>query len=142
MDELVETPGSPVPHVTKSRPPWAYSVLGILLVAVIVGGYWVKTRPVPGVPGSASSGNIETVMNAGLDALYKRNDPDRAAIEFRKVLVHNSTHYGATYQLAVALDRGGKRAEARPLWEKVVTMAEGFKDQPTLNTARTRLAQK
>ena len=81
-------------------------------------------------------------MKAGLDALYTRNDPAAAALEFRKVLAQNPTHYGATYQLATALDRAGRRAEARPLWEKVVTLAEGYQDQATLATARARLAQK
>jgi tetratricopeptide (TPR) repeat protein len=90
----------------------------------------------------AAAPDLEPAMKAGLDALYTRNDPAAAAVEFRKVLANNPTHYGATYQLATALDRAGRRAEARPLWEKVVTMAEGYKDQPTLATARARLAQK
>ena len=45
-------------------------------------------------------------------------------------------------QLAMALDRAGKRADARPLWEKVLQMAEGYKDQTTVDAARARLAQK
>jgi cytochrome c-type biogenesis protein CcmH/NrfG len=81
-------------------------------------------------------------MKAGLDALYGKKDPNAAAAEFRKVLAENPTHYGATYQLAKALDQAGKPAEARPLWEKVVKMAEGYGDQNTLATARARLIQK
>jgi cytochrome c-type biogenesis protein CcmH/NrfG len=84
----------------------------------------------------------EALMNAGLDALYKRNDPVAAAAEFRKVLDRNPTHYGATFQLARALDRAGKPAEARPLWEKVAGMAGTYKDQKTLALARERLARK
>jgi cytochrome c-type biogenesis protein CcmH/NrfG len=82
------------------------------------------------------------LMKNGVDALYQKNDPNAAAAEFRKVLARNPTHYGATYQLATALDRAGKPAEARPLWEKVATMAEAYKDQKTLATARARLARK
>ncbi len=79
-------------------------------------------------------------MKAGLDALYTRQDPTAAAAEFRKILERNPDHYGATYQLATSLDRAGKRAEARSLWEKVLTLAEGYKDEVTLLMARKRLA--
>lgn len=67
------------------------------------------------------------IMKAGLDALYGNGNPNAAAAEFRKLLERNPTHYGATYQLATALDRAGKPAEALPLWEKVVKMAEDYK---------------
>jgi tetratricopeptide (TPR) repeat protein len=81
------------------------------------------------------------LMRAGLDALYTKNDPNAAIVQFRKVLDLNATHYGATFQLAMALDRAGKRSEARPLWQKVLQMAEGYKDKPTADAARTRLAE-
>ena len=84
----------------------------------------------------------EALMTAGLDALYAKGDPEAAAPIFRKVLEQNPTHYGATFQLAMALDRSGKGADARPLWEKVLQMAEGYKDQTTVDAARARLAQK
>ena len=80
-------------------------------------------------------------MKAGLDALYSRKDPNAAAAEFRKVLALSPTHYGATYQLAVALDGAGKPGEARPLWEAVLKMASSYNDQPTLEAARSRLAR-
>ena len=82
----------------------------------------------------------EATMKAGLDALGKQ-DLATAVLEFRRVLGMNPNHYGATFQLAKALDQSGKPAEARALWEKVARLAEGFKDQTTLNAARTRLAQ-
>jgi Flp pilus assembly protein TadD len=83
----------------------------------------------------------ETAMKAGLDALYRRGDAAAAAIEFRKVLALNPTHYGATYQLATALDRTGQRAEAQRLWEAVAGMAQQYKDQKTLDAARARLSR-
>ena len=82
----------------------------------------------------------ETLMKSGLDALYTRHEPDAAAARFRKVLELNPTHYGATYQLAAALDAAGKKDEARPLWEKVLQMADRYNDQSTARTARDRLA--
>ena len=83
----------------------------------------------------------EAMMAAGVNLLHKQNNPTAAAEQFRKVLERNPTHYGATYQLAVALDRSGKQAEARPLWEKVVGMATTYKDEKTAEAARARLKQ-
>jgi tetratricopeptide (TPR) repeat protein len=79
-------------------------------------------------------------MRLGLDALYTQHDPPGAVIQFRKVLAHNPEHYGATFQLATALDRAGRPAEARPLWIKVLKMADAIKDTSSATTARTRLA--
>lgn len=87
------------------------------------------------------SARQQELMKEGLDALYGRRDPEAAAAQFRKVLELNATHYGATFQLAMALDRGGKRDEARPLWEKVLKMAEGYDDKDTAAAARARLAE-
>src|SRR5262249_22060998 len=70
----------------------------------------------------------EAAMKAGLDALYGERDPEKATAQFRQVLARNASHYGATFQLAMALDRGGKQGEARPLWEKVLEVANGYKD--------------
>lgn len=79
-------------------------------------------------------------MQAGLDALYKRNDPEAAVVEFRKVLQRDPGHYGATYQLAAALDAAGKKDQARVHWEKMLRMAEASGDKVTADTARARLA--
>ena len=76
------------------------------------------------------------LMSAGM---HSPNDPEQAVRLFRKVLEHNPTHYGATFQLASALDAAGRRNEARPVWEKVLAMAEGYKDEATVSAARGRL---
>jgi len=78
-------------------------------------------------------------MQAGLDALYARRQPDEATAAFRKVLERNPTHYGATYQLARALDLGGHADEARRLWATVLEMADGYGDRTTAAAARERL---
>jgi Tfp pilus assembly protein PilF len=88
---------------------------------------------------SPDTASQEAMMARGLDLLYKGNDPAGAADEFRKVLRKNATHYGATYQLATALDRAGQRAAAKPYWEKALGMAIGFKDEKTAAVARERL---
>jgi tetratricopeptide (TPR) repeat protein len=81
----------------------------------------------------------DATMKAGVDALYGKKDPNTAAVQFRKVLDRNPSPYGATFQLAMALDRAGKPAEALPLWEKVLTMAEGYNDKDTADSARAGL---
>ena len=81
----------------------------------------------------------EALMRAGLDALRTLHDPERAAALFRQVLEHSPTHYGATFQLAAALDAAGRTGEARPLWEKMLQMAEAAHDEGTARAARQRL---
>ena len=91
-------------------------------------------------PNGASS--AEALMQSGLDALYAQRKPEEAAAYFRKVLDRNPTHYGATYQLAEALDASGHGDEAQRLWATVLQMAEGYGDQTTAATARARLQAK
>jgi cytochrome c-type biogenesis protein CcmH/NrfG len=79
------------------------------------------------------------LMNQGLDLLYKKGDPAGASDKFRQVLQRNPTHYGATFQLAKALDQAGKSSEARPYWQKMVTMADAIRDKSTGDIARGRL---
>ncbi|MEO5568505.1 MAG: tetratricopeptide repeat protein [Gemmatimonadaceae bacterium] len=79
------------------------------------------------------------LMARGVHLMYKQNKAAEAVDQFRAVLARNPTHYGATYQLAVALDRVGRAAEAKPVWERVLPMAIRFKDQRTVDTVRARL---
>jgi tetratricopeptide (TPR) repeat protein len=83
---------------------------------------------------------IETLMETGLDELYKQGDPSDAAAQFREVLARNPEHYGATLQLAKALDRAGKPEEALPVWRKMLGMSEAIGDAETIQTVRARLA--
>ena len=79
------------------------------------------------------------MMARGLDLMYAHNDLVGAIEQFKSVLARNRTHYGATYQLAVALDRAGRADEAKAVWQRVLPMAIQFKDQKTIDTARARL---
>jgi len=78
-------------------------------------------------------------MGAGLNALYARDDPEEAIARFRKVLALNPDHYGATLQLAKALDRAGKPDTALVWWKKILAMAEAAHDAETMSTARARI---
>ncbi len=91
-------------------------------------------------PAQASAPDEKQMMDRGLQQLYKANDPVGAEQTFRAVLARNASHYGARYQLAVALDRGGRPAEARTEWNQVQQQAQTFNDSATLRTARARLA--
>jgi len=78
-------------------------------------------------------------MYAGLRAFYKMKNPAEASAHFRRVLAVSPSHYGATYQLAAALDAAGKPEEAAPYWAKALAMAEKSNDQATISKARARL---
>lgn len=80
-------------------------------------------------------------MTAGLDALYKRHDPATAAARFREVLAQSPEHYGATFQLATALDQAGDARASRPVWERMLKLAEAIRDEKTAEAARARLAE-
>jgi hypothetical protein len=58
-------------------------------------------------------------------ALYARRR-GRHLGRLRRMLELDPTHSGGTFQLAKALDFVGSAAEARPLWEKALRMAEGY----------------
>lgn len=82
---------------------------------------------------------INALMQSGLDASYSRGAFEEAAGIFRRVLAEQPQHYGATYQLAYALERGGHPREARPLWESALRMAEGYGDRTTVRLVQAHL---
>ena len=84
---------------------------------------------------------VQALMQSGLDELYKQANPNEAAVRFRQVLALNPDHYGATLQLAKALDRAARPEEALPLWRKMLEMAEAAGDAETLRTVRMRLSE-
>lgn len=83
---------------------------------------------------------IQMTMQAGVAALYQRSDPVEAVARFREVLARNPTHFGATLQLAKALDRAGRPDDALVVWRKMLDMAEAVQNTETAATARARLA--
>ena len=85
---------------------------------------------------------VQAAMRAGLAALYQRNDPAAAVARFREVLARNPTHYGATLQLAKALDRSGRPDEALEAWKKILAMAEAVSDADTIGAAQARIGSR
>lgn len=89
--------------------------------------------------GSPDTASQSGLMARGIDLLYKQNNPAAAIEQFQAVLDRNRAHYGATYQMAVALDRANRPADAKQVWQRVLPMAIQYKDQRTIDTARARL---
>lgn len=121
---------------TEARPKWEEVLRSAESIKDTATARIARTRLA-----AADTVGAEGMMAIGLNLLHAQNNPSAAAEQFRKVLEGNPTHYGATYQLAVALDRMGQRADARPLWVKVVGMATMYKDEKTAEAARARLRQ-
>jgi tetratricopeptide (TPR) repeat protein len=93
----------------------------------------------PGALAAAPKGDAElaAAMSNGLVALYEQGKPEQAVTLFRQVLSQLPSHYGANYQLAVALGRTGRAEEARAQWQKMQEMAESIGDRATAEAART-----
>jgi Tfp pilus assembly protein PilF len=102
------------------------------LVVVACGGSADNKTPAPG--------SDEALMASGLNKLYQGNDPLGAEPDFRAVIKNTPTHYGAHFQLAKALDLGGKPGEARPVWVEMQKLAQAINDTATLNVVYKRLA--
>jgi hypothetical protein len=81
----------------------------------------------------------ERAMKAGLSAMYERNAPRAAVPLFREVLANFPEHYGATYQLAKALDQSGDSASALPVWKRMLDLARAAGDSATLQSVKSRL---
>ena len=79
--------------------------------------------------------DADAAMAAGLLDQYRLGAPLRAVEHYRTVLRLEPTHYGAHYQLAVALLAAGQEAEARAAWLAFVPLAERAGDRATLDGA-------
>jgi hypothetical protein len=89
--------------------------------------------------GLIAAKEIQQEMEAGVNALYRRNAPIEAVEKFRAVLARNPDHFGATLQLAKALDRAGQPDQAALVWRKMLDMAEAINNAETAAAARARL---
>jgi len=82
----------------------------------------------------AAAGNttvVEKLMRQGLDLLYTQRNPGAAIERFHQVLALVPDHYGASYQLAAALQQAGQLVEARSQWIKALGMARANDDAET-----------
>ena len=82
------------------------------------------------------------LMAAALQALDQDELPERAVSLLRRVLELRPDHYGANFQIARAMDRCGRRAEARPLWNHALELARAVGDAGTIALIGKRLDEK
>ncbi len=83
----------------------------------------------------------DQLMARGVNLLYVKNEADSAVMMFREILANAPEHYGAMFQLARALDRAGRTAEARAAWERFLPVAEAQGDTQNAALARTQLGR-
>jgi tetratricopeptide (TPR) repeat protein len=118
-------------------------IVGVAIAAIVVLSLVVPSRhtaPDDSQQRSALEATSDAMlMNNGVDLLYRIHDVNAAAKLFRAVLRRNPAHYGANVQLAWALALAGKHDEARPVWERVLAMAENVNDTATAAAARRLL---
>jgi hypothetical protein len=81
----------------------------------------------------------DRAMKAGLQAFYERKDPRTAVGLFTEALSNRPDHYGATFQLAKALDQSGDSAAANPVWRRMLDMARAAGDSSSAAIAASRL---
>lgn len=83
--------------------------------------------------------NADSAMAAGLLWHHRLQDPARAVERYRAVLRLRPTHYGAHFQLALALHAVGDLEAARRAWTAFVPLAEAIGDQNSLRLAPDEL---
>jgi Tfp pilus assembly protein PilF len=78
---------------------------------------------------------VEAAMRAGLLYHYRLADAARAVERYRTALRLTPTHYGAHYQLAMALLAAGEPDAARAAWSAFTPLAEQHGDRASLESA-------
>jgi tetratricopeptide (TPR) repeat protein len=78
-------------------------------------------------------------MLAALLYQYRLQNPAAAIERYGRVLRLVPAHYGAHYQLAVALFAAGKQEEARRAWRTFEAMAKAIGDRKSIDVAPVAL---
>jgi tetratricopeptide (TPR) repeat protein len=116
------------------------AVAGVGLVLLLVwASYAIRGRAHVETGTSAAASQTSDPAAEEMTAGLAATDPAVAAGHFRRALRYNPTHYGASFQLARALDLAGRREDAQAAWQRVLQMAEEHGDAPLIEAARARL---
>lgn len=83
----------------------------------------------------------EAAMLAGLVYHHQLGEPARAVEHYRTVLTLDPNHYGAHYQVAMALLASGRMDDARAAWRAFVPLAERIGDRASLARAPAELTR-
>ena len=84
---------------------------------------------------AANPTDAEAAMLAGLVQHYQLRNPAGAVEWYRRVLRAVPTHYGAHYQLAIALLASGQERDARIAWNAFEPLAKAIGDRASLEGA-------
>jgi len=90
---------------------------------------------------AADPTSTEAAMRAGLVRHYRLGDSATAVERYRTVLALDPAHYGAHYQLAVALLGAGRKDQALAAWASFAPMARALGDQRSIDGAPAELRQ-
>jgi len=118
---------------------WLRSLRPVQLIGGSIALFYVNGEALSASLRTNGIATEESMMKVGLEALYDLHDYEKAVVQFREVLERNPRHYGATFQLAMALDGSGRRTEARLQWGKALRMAEKYHDKGIADIVRARL---
>jgi Tfp pilus assembly protein PilF len=116
-------------------------VLSVAAALIVVS--FAACAPAPDPVEDASVPPPADAFDPMAEALNKMQQGDglAAAENLKILLAANPEHYGATYQIARALDMAGVPTEARTYWEKARVKAEQFQDTASLAYIQERLAR-
>ncbi|MGH9441894.1 MAG: tetratricopeptide repeat protein [Thermoanaerobaculia bacterium] len=123
-------------HAETPRLGRAVAAVAAVVAFVTVGGLAAASRH---WPSKERTTREDALMKTGLDLFYAQRRPADAVEDFQRVLEMNPNHYGATFQLAFALESAGRSTEAKKEWARVLEMAERYKDTGTSENARQHL---
>ncbi|HUK12277.1 MAG TPA: glycosyltransferase family 39 protein [Thermoanaerobaculaceae bacterium] len=122
-------------------PEHRYGWLAALPPVELVGGSIALVRATPADAEAAlRTASAEQLMATALDARFRRHDLDAAIRLFRQLLAADPGHYGASYQLAAALDAAGDASAALAAWRAFLPSAERAGDAASAATASARIA--
>ena len=119
----------------RSRfPAWSQLLLAAILVALVGGAFWLKSRPKPGISGAASQSQEATgsLLARGIQA-HNAGSLDAAIDFYHKVLQREPAHPAAHYNIAQIYAHRAQWAEAQ--WEYEAAL----KGDPKFRDARLNL---
>ncbi len=102
-------------------------------------GHWQQAAAAYDAALAADPTSSDAALRAALVYHYRLKQPGRAVERYRTVLALVPTHYGAHYQIAMALLADGKADEARSAWRAFVPLAKAQGDHASLDGAPAAL---
>ena len=102
-------------------------------------GEWAAAAAAYDAAAAADPMSTEAPMRAGLLYSYRLGNGATAVERYRAVLALDPAHYGAHYQLAVALLAAGRRDEALAAWSRFTPLALAIGDEASVESAPAEL---